>query len=141
MTKKIHFFSLVVFVGLFLSGCCEPEIIGNVPNTLRSQETNNWCWAATTQMLAQHFGITVKQCDLANHRFGKTNCCNEQTAETPCPKTRDCDTPGWPELDYAGLKFSETSTALSWDDFRKQIFCSKKQWDMLMELQALWDML
>lgn len=112
---------------VILQGCtCEPEIIGSVPNTLRPQETNNWCWAATTQMLAEHVGITVKQCDLANHRFGKTNCCGEQTAGTPCPKTNDCNTPGWPELDFAGVKFSESGTALSWSDIQKQIYCSKK---------------
>src|SRR5438045_5851682 len=49
-----------------LSGCCRPEIIGSVPNTLRPQETNNWCWAATTQMLAEYLGLSVTQCALAN---------------------------------------------------------------------------
>ena len=116
-------FGLVIFL---ISGCCNPEIIGNVPNVLHSQETGNWCWAATTQMLAEHFGISVNQCDLANHRFGKTNCCDPQTAGTTCPKTNDCNTPGWPELDYVGLKFTDVGTALSFDDVKKQIFCSKK---------------
>lgn len=111
---------------LLLGACCDPEIIGNVPNTLRAQETNNWCWAGTTQMLAQHFGISVTQCALANHRFSKTNCCNEQTAGTPCPKTNDCNTPGWLELDFAGLTFSESSTALTWGTVREQVFCKKK---------------
>jgi len=107
-------------------GCCNPEIVGSVPNTLRPQETNNWCWAATTQMLASHLGISVTQCDLANHRFGKTNCCNEETSGTPCPKTNDCNTPGWLELDYAGVKFSESSTALTWGEVQMQLYCSKK---------------
>lgn len=111
---------------LFLTGCCKPEIIGNVPNVLRPQETNNWCWAATTQMLAQHFGITVTQCDLANHRFGKNNCCNYQTQGVPCPKTADCNSPGWLELDYVGLKFSESTTALSFASLKSQLFCAKK---------------
>jgi len=109
-----------------LNSCCKPEVIGNVPNTLSPQETNNWCWAATTQMLAKHFSISVNQCDLANHRFGKTNCCTPQNAGSSCPKTNDCNTPGWLELDFAGLKFDESGTALSWEDLRKQIFCSKK---------------
>jgi hypothetical protein len=109
-----------------LGGCCDPEIIGNVPNTLRAQETNNWCWASTTQMLAQHFGISVTQCDLANHQFSKTNCCDEQTPGTPCPKTNDCNKPGGLELDFAGLKFSESASALSWTAVREQIFCRKK---------------
>src|SRR5262245_34187289 len=109
-----------------LSGCCKPEIIGSVPSTLRPQETNNWCWAATTQMLAEHLGISVTQCSLANHRFGKTNCCDQQNPPNACPKTNDCNTPGWLELDFAGVKFSQTSTARAWNDMRKQVYCSRK---------------
>jgi hypothetical protein len=124
--KRVLIAIVCIIIIALVHGCCNPEIIGGVPNTLRPQETNNWCWAATTQMLASHLGISVKQCDLANHRFAKTNCCNEETAGTPCPKTNDCNTPGWLELDFAGVKFSESSSALSWDDIQKQIYCSKK---------------
>lgn len=125
MMKKLIIFCSMAVAGL-LTGCCSPEVVGSVPNTLRDQETNNWCWAATTQMLADHFGITVKQCDLANHRFGKTNCCNPQNDGSSCPKTNDCNSPGWLELDFAGLTFSETTTALSWTNLKKQIYCKKK---------------
>ncbi len=111
---------------LLLAGCCKPEIIGNVPNTLRPQQTANWCWAATTQMLAQHVGKSVTQCDLANHRFGKSNCCNDEPTDNSCRKTNDCNTPGWLELDYAGVTASTSESALSWDVLRKQIFCAKK---------------
>lgn len=116
--------ALVCTVFLFGS-CCNPEITGSVTNTLRPQETNNWCWAATTQMLAQHFNITVTQCSLANQRFGRTDCCNPQNQGSACPKTNNCNKPGWPMLDEVGLKFSESNTALSWEDLRKQIYCSK----------------
>ena len=109
-----------------LSGCCRPEIIGSVPNTLRPQETDNWCWAATTQMLAEHLGLSITQCALANHSFNKTNCCTEQTSGTPCPKTNDCNTPGWVDLDFAGGKSSESASALSWDSVKSQIYCAKK---------------
>lgn len=126
LNKQLAAFVLSLGMLYLLSGCCKPEIIGNVPNVLRPQETNNWCWAATTQMLAQHFGIIVKQCDLANHRFGKNNCCTPENPEIPCPKTSDCNKPGWLELDYAGLKHDETNTALSLKTLKKQIFCSKK---------------
>ncbi|XZF12649.1 C39 family peptidase [Chitinophagaceae bacterium MMS25-I14] len=117
---------LIAGITAFCSGCCSPEITGSVPNTLRTQETNNWCWAATTQMLAAHFGISVTQCSLANKSFGRTDCCNPQNEGNSCPKTNNCNMPGWPMLDFAGLKFTEAKTALSWDDLRKQIFCSKK---------------
>lgn len=125
MTKMLSAFASLLLL-LFASGCCRPEIIGSVPNTLRPQETNNWCWAATTQMLAQHVGLSVTQCALANHRFGKTNCCTEQTAGTPCPKTNDCNSPGWLELDFAGAKSDTTDIAMSWAAMRRQIYCSRK---------------
>lgn len=118
--------SLTFFALICLASCCKPEIIGNVPNTLRPQETDNWCWAATTQMLARHFDITVNQCDLANHRFDKSNCCTPENEGASCPKTDDCNSPGWLELDFAGLKFTESETALSWATLKKQIFCRKK---------------
>lgn len=111
---------------LFLTqSCCNPGIIASVNNTIRPQETDNWCWAATTQMMAQNEGISVTQCDLANHRFGKTNCCDDQANDSSCRKTNDCNRPGWLELDYAGLKFTETGTALSWDELKKAFYCSK----------------
>ena len=126
---KIIIFCLFAILGslmLLFQSCCNPsDVIGSVNNTLRPQETNNWCWAATTQMIAQNEGKSVTQCDLANHRFGKTNCCNFQNDGMSCPKTNDCNTPGWLELDYAGLNFSETTSALSWADLKKYIYCSK----------------
>jgi hypothetical protein len=126
MRKQIFTVSCSFLLLFILSGCtCNPEMIGSVTNTLRPQETNNWCWAATTQMLAQHVGISVTQCDLANHRFSKTNCCDPENAGDDCPKTDDCNTPGWLELDYAGVKFSETTTALSYADLQKEIYCDK----------------
>ena len=124
MKNLVYLIALLILTSF--ASCCKPEVIGNVPNTLAPQETNNWCWAATTQMLAKHFEINVKQCDLANHRFGKTNCCQLQNENIACRKTNDCNTPGWLELDFAGLTFKESATALSWEDLRKQIFCSKK---------------
>src|SRR6476661_3690705 len=126
MTSRLPLWGLGIGSLMLLSGCCSPEIVGSVPNALRTQETNNWCWAATTQMLAEHFGIATTQCALANHRFGKTGCCTPQNAGAACPKTNDCNMPGWPELDFVGLKFSETGTALSWGKVRKQIFCARK---------------
>jgi hypothetical protein len=178
--------ALLSFLAVFyLAGCCQPETIGSVSNTLRPQETNNWCWAAVTQMLAEDLGLSITQCALANHSFDKRNCCTvenqnglcdaerqrvveltekvseleptegmsgselaaAQKAAAPaklalanaqaalarclqrplvCPKTSDCDIPGWVDLDFAGAKSSESATALSWADLKSQIFCAKK---------------
>ncbi len=125
--QKLLLCVLLICSILFINSCtCTPEVSGNVPNALHPQETNNWCWAATTQMLAQHVGIAVNQCDLANHRFSKTNCCNFQNTGVACPKTNDCNTPGWLELDFAGVKFDETAAARSWEEMRSQIYCARK---------------
>ncbi len=116
---------LVIAILLF-TGCCKPELTASVANTLRPQETNNWCWAATTQMLAAHMNVTVTQCSLANQRFGMSNCCNPQSEGSTCPKNSDCNKPGWVMLAACGLSSDESAAALSWEDLRKQIYCSKK---------------
>ncbi len=115
-----------VIFAAFICGCCKPEITGSVANTLRPQETNNWCWAATTQMLAQHFKVSVTQCSLANQRFGMTDCCSPENEGASCPKNDDCNQPGWLMLTECGLAYNETGTALTWENLRKQIYCSKK---------------
>ncbi len=119
-------FTLAGFALLLISSCCKPELTGSVANTLRPQETNNWCWAATTQMLAQHFNVTVTQCSLANQRFGRNDCCNPKSDMGNCPKTDSCNRPGWIMLGACGLSSDESAAALSWNSLRKQIYCSKK---------------
>jgi hypothetical protein len=111
---------------LLFTGCCKPEVTGSVANTLRPQETNNWCWAATTQMLAAHFSVAVTQCSLANQRFGMTSCCSPENEGASCPKNGDCNKPGWLMLTECGLSYEESNAGLSWESLRKQIFCSKK---------------
>lgn len=125
-TKSWKLLSLAGIMLLLISACCKPEISGNVANTLRPQETNNWCWAATTQMLAASQGVTVTQCSLANQRFSRNDCCNPQNDNGNCPKTNACNMPGWLMLTECGLNFEENTAALSWESLRKQIYCSKK---------------
>jgi len=124
MKLKHLFLSICCFA--MMASCCEPEIIGNVNSNLYPQETNNWCWAAVTQMLAQQDGNSVTQCELANHRFSKNNCCNLKDDNSTCRKTDDCNNPGWLELDYAGLKFDASNDALSWSSLKSQVYCRKK---------------
>ncbi|MFD2914133.1 papain-like cysteine protease family protein [Psychroserpens luteus] len=126
MKTNILVIAKVVVVLFLVQSCCTPSTtIGSVNNTLRPQETNNWCWAAVTQMIAQNEGQIVSQCDLANHRFGKTNCCDFQNDGESCPKTNDCNNPGWLELDFAGVNFTAVDDALSLTKLRKSIYCSK----------------
>ena len=79
-----------------------------------------WCWAASGQMCMQFFGVTVEQCDEANKRFGRTDCCNN-------PVPNDCINGGWPEFDKYGFTFSTTSDApLTWAQVQDQIYCKGK---------------
>jgi len=111
---------------LLLESCCLKQgLVGSVNQIVKPQETNNWCWAAVTEMIAENEGLPIKQCDLANHRFTKTNCCDFQNSNQSCPKTNDCNSPGWLELDFAGVNFSETTSPLSFAKIKKEIFCSK----------------
>ncbi|MET0340050.1 MAG: papain-like cysteine protease family protein [Polyangiales bacterium] len=128
MLRNLSFARAATFAALALgaTGCCRPELVGSVANTLKPQETNNWCWAATTEMLANHFDLSASQCGLANHRFGKSNCCEAQTRGSSCPKTNDCNTPGWLELTHVGLSFSESGTARTWEAMRSEIYCGKR---------------
>ena len=100
-------------------GCCTPDPVGGtVAVTLRPQETNNWCWAATTQMICEYFGHATSQCALANQRFGRTDCC-----EGDCPKNPACNMPGWTMFASCGLINEATSAPLSWMDLKCEIDC------------------
>jgi hypothetical protein len=114
---KLIGFGLAVLV--VLAGCCNPATIGSQPVTLRPQETSMWCWAASGEMTMDFLGGNVSQCDEANKRFGRSDCCNN-----PVPNA--CVNGGWPE--YGKYGFSATTTAdapLSWEAVRMQIYCRK----------------
>ena len=103
-----------------LAEWCKPTEIGSQQVILRPQETNLWCWAASSQMIMEFLGVSVDQCDEANKRFGHTDCCNH-------PTPNDCVNGGWPEFDKYGFTFDRTSkTALSWEQVKNQIYCAKK---------------
>lgn len=125
------------FVTLFIAGCCKPALIGALPVTLHPQETENWCWAASGQMVMDYLGHDVTQCVQANNRFGRNDCCNIDLCPLPTepappwPQPCDCVCGGWPEFDKYGFSFKITNDApLSWHDLRKQISdepgCKKK---------------
>jgi hypothetical protein len=122
--KKLYviYLSVIIAAGLaFASGCCTPNAtIGSQAVALRPQETSMWCWAASGEMCMEFLGTSVTQCDEANKRFGRTDCCNN-------PVPAGCVNGGWPEFDKYGFTATLTSdAALSWEDLKKQIYCAKK---------------
>ena len=50
----------------------------------------------------EFLGTAVDQCDEANKRFGRTDCCN-----SPTPGA--CVIGGWPEFDKYGFTFLTTN--------------------------------
>jgi hypothetical protein len=106
---------------LITSGCCTPNaIVGSQPVPLRGQETPVWCWAASGEMVMDFLGTDVSQCEQADERLGRNDCCN-----TPRPAA--CVTTGWPDFAAYDFTFDRTSnTALSWDALKRQIDCGNK---------------
>jgi len=104
------------------TGCCKPANIGSVPVTLNGQQTNMWCWAASGQMTMNflHSASNVQQCDEANKRFGRSDCCN-----SPVPNA--CVNGGWPEYDKYSFSADTTSNApLTFAQIQSQIYCARK---------------
>lgn len=131
----------VLFFFGFLMGvasCCKPALIGSLPVTLHPQETQNWCWAASGQMVMDYLGHNVTQCTQANDRFGRSDCCNIDLCPSPTEAPQydafhciNCVCGGWPQFDKYGFTFKKTSESpLAWNQLKKQIsnnsYCKKK---------------
>jgi hypothetical protein len=104
-----------------MAGCvCAPEPISTQAVTLRPQETSMWCWAASGEMTMDFLGGNISQCDEANKRFNRSDCCH-----SPVPAA--CVNGGWPEYDKYQYAADRTSNAaLSWEQVKEQIYCKKK---------------
>jgi Papain-like cysteine protease AvrRpt2 len=115
--------SIVVLISgiaaAYFSSCCTPNaLIGSQPVPITGQHTSMWCWAASGQMTMNFLGASVTQCDEANKRFGRTDCCTS-------PLT--CAFGGWPEYPKYGFKAANTSDApLTWAQVQDQIYCRKE---------------
>lgn len=106
---------------IVVAGCCSPEVASTLPVAMRAQETSMWCWAASGEMTMEYLGAPdIRQCDEANKRFGRTDCCNN-------PVPGGCVQGGWPEFEKYGFTASHTTDeALDWGRVRSQIYCAKR---------------
>jgi papain like cysteine protease AvrRpt2 len=89
---------------------------------LLGQETNVWCWDASSLMVIKYFrpATTLTECQIATQATPSVgNCCT-----TPFPAA--CVHPGWEMLSKNGFSSASTSTALSWADLKTQISTQKK---------------
>jgi hypothetical protein len=85
-----------------------------LPVNLAPQQTSMWCWAASGEMVMNYLGGSVSQCNQANQRFNRTDCC-----DSPTPMA--CVLGGWPEFEKYGFSSTMVAAALSWDDLKAQI--------------------
>jgi hypothetical protein len=99
--------------GTVLLNYLDPSNTSSLPVNLYPQQTNSWCWAASGEMVMSYLGGMTSQCEQANQRFGRTDCCN-----TPTPTA--CIQGGWPEFAKYGFTYN-TGGALSWDAVKGQI--------------------
>lgn len=91
-----------------------------LPVILAGQKTNMWCWATGFNMAAGFKGTVVAQCDQANHRFGRNDCCNNPTPVA-------CVQGGWPEHNWANFNVVETpwGVALTFDQLKQEIIAER----------------
>lgn len=90
--------------------------------TTRWQETSQWCWAASGQMIMEFIGTNsappqeAPQCYQANQEFGRTDCCS-------CPTPAACVNPGWPQFNTWGFNSTQTNwgTAMTWAQIKNEI--------------------
>jgi len=118
--RVLGFLSGLLGLMSLMACTCTPEPLASQAVSLRGQETSVWCWAASGEMVMDFLGTDVSQCDEANKRFGRTDCCN-----TPRPNA--CVQTGWPEFDKYGFTFNRTSdAALTWAQLKEQIYCRRR---------------
>ena len=85
---------------------------------LDPQETDEWCWAASTKMVMDYISpcVLTTQCAEANHAFGLSTACQ-------CPTPAVAINGAWPDqpLNQYGFTFKKSASALSWSDVTSEI--------------------
>jgi hypothetical protein len=113
---------VLLMIAIAATGCCTTprpsSKLVSVPIT--GQHTSMWCWAASGEMTMNYQGAAVVQCDEANKRFGRTDCCN-------AVKPDECVVGGWPEYDkYDFTAVHTTNAPLTWDQVQDELACANR---------------
>lgn len=92
---------------------------------LFAQQTPNWCWAASGEMIMDYLGREVPQCLQVGNILaessgsGSCDCCQK-------PRPGNCiDQRGWPDYDQYEFYFSGKPGGLSWEELIDQIDSNK----------------
>lgn len=100
---------------------CKPTDAYTVDVTLRPQETDMWCWAASGEMIMKTLRPRAKvtQCDEANQEFGRADCC-----KNPTPGV--CVEGGWPEFEKYKFDSTPKNGPLAFPEVQQELFCNKR---------------
>ncbi len=78
---------------------CDSLSLLTLPMNPTEQKGDLLCWAATSHMAMRMFpppdGGNIRQCEQANNRFGRNDCCANSTTDEL--GNQACDRTGWPE--------------------------------------------
>lgn len=123
MTRTIR---NLLFIFSFLTACVALSTraaaaeVGNM--TFYAQEQSNWCWAASTQVVALHNGVgSLSQCNMASRWVANTSdgyCCNAANAQSSY-----CNRGGVPEttLGFYGILDRQSSYPLPQADIVSEV--------------------
>jgi hypothetical protein len=93
-----------------------PAMGKEVPDA--AQQTDVWCWAASSEAVMAAHGVSISQCDIVNQTLGTNQCCADKYHG-------DCQRNSWPHL-------ALNANAFQWDwvqdalpeDNMKGVLCS-----------------
>jgi peptidase C39-like protein/FG-GAP repeat protein len=89
---KKYIITLTTAFSVFFAGLLPVSAgILNVPVIYQSQE--QWCWAASSQMILSYYGTSTAQCTMANYCFSQSSCCNNVV--WPNGTGSYCNQPNW----------------------------------------------
>ncbi|MBV9123045.1 MAG: C39 family peptidase [Planctomycetes bacterium] len=134
---------LAVLLGATES-CAQPAVEKDdeqvLPSPFHPQEHDNWCWAASGQMVMEYLGDPSKdytQCAQVDKKLNKQGACSPPTGD-PFQQWRQIyDVTGWPQFDQFGFTAKSTESRpdkfLSWQEIKQQIqskrpFCFTIEW-------------
>lgn len=89
--KKLALVPVLVFSLLIL---VYPAPAGILSVPVISQQQNQWCWAASCQMILSYYGYSATQCSMANWCFYQSTCCDSVVWNEYAPITA-CNSPNY----------------------------------------------
>lgn len=114
---------ILAFAGLL------PASAGILNITPITQQQQQWCWAASSQMILSYYGTSTAQCTMANYCFGQYSCCNNIV--WPDGTGYYCNQPNWifdrgsdmAEVlsHYGGISGTGYYSALGWSTLVSEI--------------------